>query len=143
MLDENLGLKPTFEEFIQNEIECRERELTLSKLGTVKKKNEQTEHELIEWKGTEPQIIYFFELLFRAGLIEQTQYQNRFSLIENHFKNKKGMQFNNLQLASANQNMIMNKSGKPKKTDAESIELILKEIRYMIKEQTCLPDRQE
>ena len=53
------------------------------------------------------------------------------------------MQFNNLQLASANQNMIMNKSGKPKKTDAESIELILKEIRYMIKEQTCLPDRQE
>ena len=134
-LDENIGLKPTFEEFIKNEIEYREKEISFEKLCFDKRKIEPTEHELIWWKGTEPQMIYFFELLFRAGLMDQIQYQNRFSLIENHFKNKNGVQFNNLQLSSANQNMIMNKSGKPKKNDAEAIELILKETRDMIKEQ--------
>ncbi len=133
-LDENLGLRPTFEEFIQNEIDYREKGLSFGKLCSDKKRNEAAEQDLIWWKGTEPQIIYFFELLFRAGLIEQTQYRNRFSLIENHFKNKNGVQFNNLQLASANQNMIMNKSGKPKSMDAEAIELILKEMRDIIKE---------
>ncbi len=142
-LDENIGLKPTFEKFIQNEINFRKEELSISKLYYYKKENGAKELELIEWKGTEPQIIYFFDLLFRADFIEQKQYQNRFSLIENHFVNKNGEQFDNLQLASANQNMIMNKSGKPKRRDAEAIELILKEIRDMIKEQTCLPVRQE
>ncbi|MHB8579911.1 MAG: hypothetical protein ACYDA4_08620 [Ignavibacteriaceae bacterium] len=142
-LDENIGLKPTFEEFIQNEINFRKEELSLRKLCLDKRGNEPAEQDLIWWKGTEPQMIYFFELLFRAGLIEQTQYQNRFSLIENHFKNKNSVQFNNLQLASANQNMIMNKTGKPKSMDAEAIELILKETRDMIKGQTFLPVRQE
>ncbi len=133
-LDENIGLKPTFEEFIKNEIEYREKELSFEKLCYNKRKIEPTEQELIWWKGTEPQVIYFFELLFRAGLIEQIQYQNRYSLIENHFKNKNGVQFDNLQLAIANQNMLNNKTGKPKRDDAEAIEQIFREIRDLIKE---------
>ena len=142
-LDQNIGLKPTFEEFIENEIKYRERELSFGKLCPDKIMSNPIENELIRWKGTEPQIIYFFDLLFRADLIQQKQYQNRFSLIENHFVNKNGEPFDNLQLASANQNMIMNKSGKPKRRDAEAIEIVLKEIRDMLKEQTCLPVRQE
>ena len=134
-LDENIGLKPTFEEFIQNEIDYRKEGLSLRKLCTEKRRLEHKDNELIWWKGSEPQMIYFFGLLFSAGLIEQSQYDNRFSLIEKHFKNKKGVQFNNIQLSSANQNMIMNKTGKPKKNDAEAIELILKETRDMIKGQ--------
>ncbi len=58
-LDENLGLRPTFEEFIQNEIDDRKEELTLRKLCPDKKNYVNTKHELIWWKGTEPQIIYF------------------------------------------------------------------------------------
>ncbi len=138
-LDENIGLKPTFEKFIQNEINFRKEELSISKLCYDKKENGAKELELIEWKGTEPQIIYFFELLFRAGLVEPTQYQNRFSLIENHFKNKNGVRFNNLQLAIANQNMQNNKAGKPKREDAEAIEKIFREIRDLIKEQKLNP----
>ncbi len=142
-LDQNIGLKPTFEAFIENEIEYRERELSFGKLWPNKRMGNSIENELIGWKGTESQIIYFFELLFSAGLIDQTQYHNRFSLIENHFRNKNGDQFNNLQLAIANQNMLNNKASKPKRDDAEAIEQIFREIRDMIKEQTCLPDRQE
>ncbi len=134
-LDENIGLKPTFEEFIQNEIDFRKEDLLLRKLCTEKRQLEHTDNELIWWKGSEPQMIYFFELLFSAGLIDQTQYHNRFSLIENHFRNKNRAQFNNLQLAIANQNMLKNKTGKPKRDDAEAIEQIFREIRDIIKKQ--------
>ncbi len=134
-LDQNIGLKPTFETFIENEIKYRERELSFGKLCSDKRMSNPIENELIGWKGTESQIIYFFELLFSAGLIDRAQYHNRFSLIENHFKNKNGVQFNNLQLAIANQNILNNKKGKPKKDDAEAIEQIFREIRDLIKEQ--------
>jgi hypothetical protein len=134
-LDQNIGLKPTFEEFIENEIKYREKELSFGKLCPDKRKSNPIENELIGWKGTESQIIYFFELLFSAGLIDQTQYHNRFSLIENHFRNKNEAQFNNLQLAIANQNMLKNKTGKPKRDDAKAIEQIFREIRDTKKEQ--------
>jgi len=90
--------------------------------------------EKVWWKGTEPQIIYFFELLFNVNLIDKIQYDNRFALIENNFKNKFGNALSNDQLARSNQNMLNSKSnGKPKKKDADEIEDVLKEIREILK----------
>ena len=89
---------------------------------------------LVWWKGTEPQIIYFFELLFHTQLIDKTQYDNRYAIIEANFKNKFGKPFDNQQLARVVINMNNGKSeGKPKKKDAESIENVMREIRETLK----------
>lgn len=93
--------------------------------------------EKVWWKGSEPQLVYFFELLFNVNLIDKSQYDNRFALIENNFKNKYGNAFDNKQLARATQNMINSKNkGKPKKTDADEIEDVLREIREILQGQT-------
>ena len=119
----------SFKESIRDQITVIEAEGKNEEMTAV-----NAERELIWWKGTEPQMIYFFELLFDANLLDKTQYDIRFSLIEKHFKNKKGNQFNNLQLSSANQSMTLNKTGKPKEKDAESIEFVLKDIRDLLKD---------
>lgn len=89
---------------------------------------------LVWWKGTEPQIIFLFELLFNSDLIDKTQYDNRYAIIESNFKNKFGKSFDNQQLARAALNMSISKNdGKPKKKDAETIEDVIKEIRDFLK----------
>lgn len=91
--------------------------------------------EKVWWKGSEPQIIYFFELLFNTNLIDKSQYDSRYALIEANFKNKLGKPFDNTQLAKATQNMNNSKSkGKPRKKDADEIENVLREIREILKE---------
>ncbi len=104
--------------------------------NTERKKDDKTIDNLVWWKGTEPQIIYFFELLFNAQLIDKTQYENRYAIIEANYKNKFGKRFDNKQLARAALNMSNGKNnGKPKKKDAEAIENVLKEIREILKDQ--------
>lgn len=104
--------------------------------NTEIKKDNKTIDNLVWWKGTEPQIIYLFELLFNAQLIDKTQYENRYAIIEANFKNKFGKRFDNKQLARATLNMSNGKNnGKPKKKDTEAIEDVLKEIREILKDQ--------
>lgn len=98
------------------------------------KKDVKTLDNLVWWKGTEPQIIFLFELLFNSDLIDKTQYDNRYAIIESNFKNKFGKSFDNQQLARAALNMSIGKNdGKPKKKDAETIEDVIKEIRDFLK----------
>lgn len=89
------------------------------------------------WKGSEPQIIYLFELLFNANLIDKSQYDSKYALIEANFKNRYGNSFDNNQLARATQNMNHSKSeGKPKKKDADEIESVIREMRDLLKNQS-------
>lgn len=90
----------------------------------------------IWWKGTEPQIVYLFDLLFNSQLIDRTQFTNRYAIIEKNFKNKFGKPFDNKQLARAALNMSNAKNyGKPKKKDAETIEEVLKEMKEILRNQ--------
>lgn len=98
-----------------------------------KKENEIKEYrleDLIWWKGSEPMLVYLFDLLNASGLIDQTQYDNRFALMAKHFKNKNAKNFDNKQLARVYDRM--REEGlfrKPKVSSAQKIESIINEIR--------------
>ena len=135
-IDENVGLKPSFEEYIQNEIEYREKELVLSKTENGKRKGANKEHELIWWKGTEPMLMYLFQLLYSANLLDDAQIQaKKHSLITGHFKNRFGEPFNNTQLAKSFSRMDKKEGEKkPRSVDTEKIEDVLRDIRKYLKE---------
>lgn len=103
-----------------------------------KKENEIKEYrleDLIWWKGSEPMLVYLFDLLNGSGLIDQTQYDNRFALMAKHFKNKNVKNFDNKQLARVYDRM--REEGlfrKPKVSSAQKIESIINEIRANLDE---------
>ena len=103
---------------------------TIKNEPDIKKKTLYDVEELIWWKGSEPMLVYLFDLLNASGLIDQTQFDNRFALMAKHFKNKFGKRFDNKQLARVYDRM--REDGvykKPKTTAAEEIEKVVKEIR--------------
>lgn len=102
-LDPNGELKPSFEERIK--VIIRDLELKLNKgvltKGSNTKQPKKENDEKIWWKGTENQLIYFIELLFKNNLIDLSQYEKRFALFSTHFKNKDGNSFKNTQLSKS------------------------------------------
>lgn len=104
--------------------------------GTTKKiKTEYDLDELIWWKGSATTLLYLFELLYEARLIDDRQYEKeRSSLLEKHFKNENGNKFENETLNKTFSRM--RDDGlfkKPKKEDAERIEDVVIEIRNLLK----------
>lgn len=92
-----------------------------------KKENEVKEYrleDLIWWKGSEGQLIYLYEQLVKNNLIDDSQEDRKYVLLANHFKNKKGNRFNNRQMGQAAQNLMLNKTQKPK--DADKLVEIIK-----------------
>jgi hypothetical protein len=87
--------------------------------------------ELIWWKGSEPMIIYLFDLLSSANLIDDAQARQRNSMIAKHFKNVNGKKFDNKQLGKSYSRM---KDKKPNAKDADTIEQVLRDIRQYLKE---------
>lgn len=85
----------------------------------------------IWWKGSAPMIIYLFDLLLAANLIDDAQSRQRNSLIAKHFKNVDGKEFDNKQLGKSYSRM---KDKKPNARDTETIEQVLREIRQFLKE---------
>ena len=130
LLDRDAGSKgPKLIEQLKDKLA----ELDKNEKFTRAKNNEDK----VWWKGSEPQIIYLFELLFNANLIDKSQYSSKYALIEANFKNQYGNPFKNSQLARAVQNMNNSKSeGKPKKKDAEEIESVIREMRDLLKNQS-------
>jgi len=127
-IDENVGLKPSFEEYIQNEIEFREKELELS-TNTYTEAQEPNNDDLIWWKGSEGQLIYLFEQLTKHHFIDETFEERKYALLSRHFKNKKGKRYTNKQMSQAAQNLVMNITRKPRKAELlESIVTKLKEV---------------
>ena len=130
LLDRDVGSKgPKLIEQLKDKLA----ELDKNEKFTKTKSNEDK----VWWKGTEPQIIHLFELLFNANLIDKSQYNSKYALIEANFKNQYGNSFDNNQLARATQNMNNSKNeGKPKKKDADEIESVLRDIRDLLKNQS-------
>lgn len=116
-IDENVGLKPSFDEYIQNEIEYREKELVLLNTDKSGSKGIINDDDLIWWKGSEGQLVYLFEQLVKAHLVDDTFKERKYSLLSKHFKNKKGKRFTNRQMSQAAQNLVLNKNMKPLKSD--------------------------
>ncbi len=86
-----------------------------------------TNIEKIRWNGSERQLIYLFDLLFKEDLLSAQEYHDkRFSLISTHFKNKKGYDIKPKQLSTTASEMS---KGKPNKKDAEKIESIINKIK--------------
>lgn len=108
---------PKFTDKIENEIKFIRSKMELDK--TQKYENEKGEGaaELIWWKGTEGQLIYLYEELVKKNLIDGSQDDRKYVLLSKHFKNKKGEQYTNKQLAQAAQNLAANKTLKPKNAD--------------------------
>ena len=79
--------------------------------------------ELIWWKGTEGQLIYLYERLVKNNFIDSSQDEKKYVLLANHFKNKRGDRFNNKQMGQAAQNLVANKTRKPK--DSNKIDEII------------------
>ncbi|WKZ69971.1 MAG: hypothetical protein QY331_01720 [Melioribacteraceae bacterium] len=82
--------------------------------------------DLIWWKGSEGQLIYLYEQLVKNNFIDDSQEDRKYVLLANHFKNKKGNRFNNRQMGQAAQNLMLNKTQKPK--DADKLIEIIKNI---------------
>jgi hypothetical protein len=80
--------------------------------------------EPIQWEGSEPQLVYLFELLFEQGLISN---ENRSALIAKHFVNSTGKPFNNKQLNTVKGKYELNKYGKPQ--DAAKIENVVQKLK--------------
>ncbi len=127
-IDENNFMTPSLEDYLDEQIKYREDSLRNN--SAPKLKEEYELKDLIWWKGSEPMLIFLFDLLSRANLIDDTQFDKRFSLMAKHFKNKNGDRFDNKQLARVFERTRPDGSfKKPQKKDAEKIEDILKEIR--------------
>lgn len=142
-LNKLFNLKITFEEIkiydpktsnfdllislINNYINFTELILSKTKEGTKAEDKTVSIMNKIKWSGSETELIYLFELLFKENLIDINQYQERFSLISKHFINRKEEPFNNKQLAQANQNISVNKGSKPKR--AKLIETLITPLK--------------
>ena len=78
--------------------------------------------EKFHFLGTETQIVYIFEQLLKSGFINPEREGRIYKLISVHFKNKFGKSYKNTQLATTSQNLIYNKTSKPKRSnDIDSI----------------------
>jgi len=131
-LDVNLGREPGLEEYIDKIVETKRKRINVQNPKPLKTKYETKD--LIWWKGTETMLIYLLDNLISIGLIDISLYEEKYAIIEKHFKNKLGNNFKNINMSSSTQNMKLNKNeGKPRKTDAEKIENILRDLRNYIK----------
>lgn len=124
---------------LENEIEVLEDEIEdggTERTGKERlNKSTYDTKDLIWWKGSEPMLVYLFDLLNASGLIDQTQFDNRFALMAKHFKNKNAKNFDNKQLARVYDRM--REDGlfrKPKVSSAQAIEIIINEIRDKLNE---------
>jgi len=133
-LDPNGPWAKPLDERLENEIVVLEMELGAVRTKRTGKvtlnKNTYDTKDLIWWKGSEPMLVYLFDLLNASGLIDQTQFDNRFALMAKHFKNKNAKNFDNKQLARVYDRM--REEGlfrKPKVSSAQKIESIINEIR--------------
>lgn len=89
-------------------------------------KKETRQIERIQWQGTEAQLVYLFEKLYKKKLLPRNVNDKRYAFIEEHFLNNKGQEFKRRQLAQTSQNFQNNKEGKPK--GAELIDKLIEEI---------------
>jgi hypothetical protein len=130
-------LKKYFIPKTQREIDYKKKLLNRNPEPTTNNKP-QKEVEKICWQGSEPQIIYLFDLLYEARLLSPSAYDKRFALIAQHFLNKDSKPFKREQLAQAAHKMINNK---PKEKDAEVIEKISKEVKAALPGKPSLPKK--
>ena len=122
-LDQNTGLKPPLTEYLQTLIDAKERELETEKVQARTIKQE----DLIWWKGTPGQLIYLFELLVNAQLIDNTFEKRKYKILSLHFKDKNGKSFIDKNLNQSFQNLVYNKTDKPRR--ANEIENMVSEIK--------------
>lgn len=108
---------PKFTDKIENEIKFIKSKMELEKTQKYENEKGYGTAELIWWKGTEGQLIYLYEELVKKNLIDGSQDDRKYVLLSKHFKNKKGEQYTNKQLAQAAQNLAANKTLKPKNAD--------------------------
>ncbi len=108
---------PKFTDKIENEINFIKSKVELDKTQKFKNGKVDSAAELIWWKGTEGQLIYLYEELVKKNLIDSSQNDRKYVLLSKHFKNKKGEQYTNKQLAQTAQNLVANKNLKPKNSD--------------------------
>jgi hypothetical protein len=108
---------PKFTDKIENEIKFIRSKMELDKTQKNENKKGEGAAELIWWKGTEGQLIYLYEELVKENLIDGSQDDRKYVLLSKHFKNKKGEQFTNKQMSQAAQNLVANKTRKPKDAD--------------------------
>jgi hypothetical protein len=127
----------TLKEILENEIMKIDDEQKNENAKTKTKLKKRNGNEsLIWWKGTEPMIIYLFQLLYNANLIDDAQVQSqKHILISNHFKNRFGSQFDNVQLAKSFLRMVKkSEKVKPREVDADLIEDVLRDMRKYLRE---------
>jgi hypothetical protein len=108
---------PKFTDKIENEINFIKSKMELDKTQKFENGKVDGAAELIWWKGTEGQLIYLYEELVKKNLIDSSQDDRKYVLLSKHFKNKKGEQFTNKQMSQAAQNLVANKTRKPKDAD--------------------------
>ncbi len=102
---------------------------------TIETVKEYKLEELIWWKGSEPMILYLFDLLFAANLIDDSNRKVKNALISKHFRNEKGQRFDNVQLGKSYSRMKeIDGTKKPPEKDADKIESVLRDIRILLKE---------
>lgn len=114
---------PKFTEKVENEIKFIKSKMKIIEAQNPASETNERSIELLWWKGTEGQLIYLYEELVKKNLIDGSQDDRKYVLLMKHFKNKKGEKFTNKQLAQAAQNLVANKTGKPK--DADTIDNII------------------
>lgn len=108
---------PKFTDKIKNEIKFVKSRIEIENEQKSESEKNESDIELIWWKGTEGQLIYLYEQLVKINLIDSSQDDRKYVLLSKHFKNKKGEQFTNKQLAQAAQNLAANKTMRPKNSD--------------------------
>lgn len=112
---------------ILSELEDRKKRLDYEKMIGHKTGFKNVIENKIQWQGSETQLIYLFELLFKSNLIPLKLYDKRFALIADHFLNKNGENFKNTQLAQSSLNYRNSVKGKPK--NSNNIENLIKTIK--------------
>lgn len=108
---------PKFTKKVENEIKFIKSKIKIEDAHKIETGKGDNNVELIWWKGTEGQLIYLYEELVKKNLIDGSQDDRKYVLLSKHFKNKKGAQFTNKQLAQAAQNLVANKTRKPNDAD--------------------------
>jgi hypothetical protein len=108
---------PKFTEKVENEIKFIKSKMKIKEAQKFENEKGDSAAELIWWKGTEGQLIYLYEELVKKNLIDSSQDDRKYVLLSKHFKNKKGEQFTNKQMSQAAQNLVANKTRKPKDAD--------------------------
>jgi hypothetical protein len=134
-LDPNGDITPRFGERIETEIEKKKDILKFFPTQKSKTPKITETNELIWWKGSAPTLLYLFELLYEARLIDDRQYEKeRSALLEKHFRNENGNKYENETLNKTFSRM--RDEGllkKPNNKDAERIEEVIIEIRNLLR----------